>query len=206
MKNDNVKRNIILTFFICIELILMLTPLGYIPFGVIRATTIHIPVIIGAILLGKREGIILGLVFGLTSLIMNTINPTITSFVFSPFISVGGEQGNFFSLLIVLIPRILLGFSAYELYHQLEKRKVNDKLNLVITASFSTFLHTFLVLGGIYLFFAGAYAGARGIAVSGLFNVLVGIVATNGILEMLLAAFVTLIVVRTIKPIVTKGS
>ncbi len=37
------------------------------------------------------------------------MTPGITSFVFSPFITVGGISGNFFSLVIALVPRILLG-------------------------------------------------------------------------------------------------
>ena len=59
--------------------------LGYIPLGVINATIIHIPVIIGAILLGPKYGAFLGLVFGMTSMVKNTFSPNLTSFVFSPF-------------------------------------------------------------------------------------------------------------------------
>ena len=42
--------------------------LGYIPLGFMNATIIHVPVIIGAIVLGPKYGAWLGLVFGLTSL------------------------------------------------------------------------------------------------------------------------------------------
>ena len=41
--------------------------LGYIPLGFMNATIIHVPVIIGALLLGPKYGAYLGLVFGLTS-------------------------------------------------------------------------------------------------------------------------------------------
>lgn len=81
-----------LALFTAIILALAFTPgLGYIPLGVTRATTIHLPVIIGSILLGPKKGAFLGGVFGLTSLINNTISPTVTSFTFSPFYS-GGNQ------------------------------------------------------------------------------------------------------------------
>ena len=43
--------------------------LGYIPLGFMNATIIHVPVIIGAILLGPKYGAFLGLVFGGTSVI-----------------------------------------------------------------------------------------------------------------------------------------
>ena len=57
--------------------------LGYIPLGFMNATTVHIPVIIGAIILGPKYGAFLGLTFGLTSLWKNTFMPNPTSFVFS---------------------------------------------------------------------------------------------------------------------------
>ena len=49
--------------------------IGYIriPILAIQATTIHIPVIIGSILLGPKAGGILGGIFGLTSLINNQL-------------------------------------------------------------------------------------------------------------------------------------
>ena len=47
--------------------------IGYIkiPVLAVQATTIHIPVIVGSILLGPKAGGFLGFVFGLTSLINN---------------------------------------------------------------------------------------------------------------------------------------
>ena len=41
--------------------------LGYIPLGFMNATIIHVPVIIGAIILGPKYGAYLGLVFGAVS-------------------------------------------------------------------------------------------------------------------------------------------
>ena len=67
--------------------------LGYIPLGFMNATIIHVPVIIGALLLGPKYGAWLGFVFGMTSLIKATLTPTVTSFVFSPFITIGGYSG-----------------------------------------------------------------------------------------------------------------
>ena len=68
--------------------------LGYIPLGFMNATIIHVPVIIGAIILGPKYGAYLGLVFGVTSLVKATITPGVTSFVFSPFVTIGGYSGN----------------------------------------------------------------------------------------------------------------
>lgn len=70
-----------LALFSGIIVVLAMTPLGYVPLGVIRATTIHIPVILGSILLGWKAGAFLGGLFGLTSLVINTMTPNLTSFV-----------------------------------------------------------------------------------------------------------------------------
>ena len=72
-----------LALFSGIIVVLSLTPMGYIPLGVIKATTIHIPVILGSILLGWKSGAVLGGLFGLTSFMVNTITLNLTSFVFT---------------------------------------------------------------------------------------------------------------------------
>ena len=99
--------------FAALIIILAFTPfLGYIPLGFTRATIIHIPVIIGCLLLGPKKGALLGFVFGLTSFINNTINPTVTSFVFSPFYTLGDIHGGIGSVIICFVPRILVGIVA----------------------------------------------------------------------------------------------
>ena len=50
-RSKKIKRLVLLSMFIGIEIVLMSTPLGYIPIGAIKATTLHIPVIIISILL-----------------------------------------------------------------------------------------------------------------------------------------------------------
>ena len=68
-----------------IVILLANTPLGMIQLPIIKATTVHIPVIIGAILLGPSAGALLGFVYGVCSLVSNTIDTTLLSFAFSPF-------------------------------------------------------------------------------------------------------------------------
>ena len=105
-----------LALFAGIIVVLAMTPLGYLPLGVLRPTTIHIPVILGSILLGWKKGAALGGLFGLTSLLVNTFTPNPTSFVFSPFYSLGETGGNGWSLVICFVPRILVGVAPYFVY------------------------------------------------------------------------------------------
>ena len=97
--------------------------LGYIPLGFMNATIIHVPVIIGALLLGPKYGAYLGLVFGLTSLVRATLTPTVTSFVFSPFVTIGGYSGNMWSVVISIVPRVLIGVAAYYVYELVLKAR-----------------------------------------------------------------------------------
>lgn len=187
-----------LALLIAVELVLMFTPLGFIPLGLIRVTTLHIPVIIGGIILGRKGGVILGLTFGLASIVINTIQPTITSFVFTPFYSVGNVSGNFFSLVIAIVPRVLLGFFAAEIY-----RFFNHHFKFttsVIIASFTaSLLHSIMVLGGIYLFFGPQYAQVKELSVP-LFGFLLGIIGTNGIIEAIFATLICTSVCYALRP------
>ena len=56
-----------------VVILLASTPLGMIQLPVVKATTVHIPVILGAILLGPLAGSILGGVFGICSMVSNTM-------------------------------------------------------------------------------------------------------------------------------------
>ena len=127
MKKDT-RYLVSVALMAAIVILLANTPLGMIQLPIIKATTVHIPVIIGAILLGPARGAFLGGIFGLTSMINNTFNPNLTSFVFSPFYSLGNVHGNFKSLMICFVPRILIGVVAYYVYTgivKLVKKKKN---------------------------------------------------------------------------------
>ena len=188
--NKQTKNISFLSLFIAIELLMIVIPfLGYIPVGPLRATTLHIPVLIAGIVLGKKQGMILGLIFGMSSIIINTIQPTLTSFVFSPFIS-----GSFLSLLIAIIPRMLIGYLAGLIY---EKLKDKHQSVAIITGSLmSSLANTVLVLGGIYFLFGNQYANVLNINFDQLLPYLLGIIATNGLLEAVLGSCIVMIVSR----------
>ena len=181
------KTLVLMGLFAAIEIILALTPLGFIPLGFTRATTIHIPVILGAIILGPKAGAILGGIFGVTSLLINTFAPTPTSFVFSPFYS----GGNMWSIVIAIVPRILIGVMAYysfKLFYKVSKRKV---LSYALAGIIGSMTNTVLVMGGIYLFFGKQYASAKQMPFKELFTFIIGIVGINGVPEAIASAVIT---------------
>ncbi|RHM62365.1 MULTISPECIES: ECF transporter S component [Coprobacillaceae] len=201
MKSKKTQYMTTMALFLAIEIILVVTPLGYIPIGPLNATTMHIPVIIAGIMLGKKAGAELGFVFGLTSLIKATIQPGVTSFCFSPFVTIGTMSGNYKSLLIAFIPRILLGYLA-GLTFEILKKKNHENIGVVVGALVGALTNTVLVLGGIYVFFGEAYAHAVGVSYSTLVTVLLGVVTTNGIIEAILGAVVALAAYKALKPMI----
>ena len=120
MKEKKTTSAMVLTgLFTAIIIIMSVTPLGYIPLGVINATIIHIPVILGALYCGPKRGAFLGFVFGMTSFIMNTFRSiTLSAFVFSPVLAASqfGVAGVFKSAFICFVPRILVGVVPYFIY------------------------------------------------------------------------------------------
>lgn len=204
MRSKKTQQMAFMAMFLAIEIILVVTPLGYIPIGPLSATTMHIPVIIAGITLGKKTGAQLGFVFGLTSLIRATIQPGITSFCFSPFVTIGNISGNWTSILIALVPRILLGYLAGLTFEFLRKKINNENIVVVSSALVGAVTNTLLVLGGIYIFFGEAYANAINIAYSSLMAMLIGVITTNGIVEAIIGAIITLLAYKAIKPMTTK--
>ena len=175
-------------------LVMGMSGIGFIPLPVIKATTMHIPVILGAVLLGPMAGAVLGGVFGLFSIWVNTITPGLLSFAFSPFLSNEGFVGVAKSLWIALGCRILLGLIAGWLWQLLKKLKVRDYAALPVTAAVASMAHTCLVMGSIYLLLTQQYAQAKNVALSGVFALIMGTVTASGIPEAIAAAVLVTVI------------
>lgn len=175
-----------------IVIVLANTPLGMIQLPIIKATTVHIPVIIGAILLGPSAGAILGAVFGICSLISNTMAPTLLSFAFSPFMSTSGITGALKAIWISVGCRILIGVAAGWLWIALEKLKINQLIALPVVGFAGSMVNTVTVMGSIYFLFAQQYAEAREVAVTAVWGLIMGTVTASGIPEAVAAAILVL--------------
>ena len=198
-KLKNTKFVTLLGVLLAIEIILAATPIGFIPLGFTKATTVHIPVIIGAIFLGPVGGFILGSTFGIMSIIMNTVSPALTSFVFSPFITVGGTNGNVWSIVVALVPRMMIGITAYYSYKWVKKWDDKGIIAYATAGIIGSLTNTILVMGGIYIFFGQQYAAAKEVAFEALFGVIIGIIGMNGIPEAIVAAIIVATLCKVLK-------
>ena len=183
----SIRQMSVMALFLAIEIIMCFTPIGYLRVNALSITLMHVPVIILASTMGPAAGAFLGFVFGLTSIINATMAPGITSFVFSPFITVGGISGNFFSLVIALLPRILLGVIAGYVFRFCKKFSKNTPVAAGIAAAVATVCHTIMVLGLIILLFGPQYAKALHISQAALNAVMAGVIGTNMIPEVIVA-------------------
>lgn len=188
----NRARILFLTQFsmlLAIEAIACFTPLGSITIGPLVATLGMIPVVITAIVLGTGAGTAMGFFAGLFSFLVWSFMPPnpIMPFVFTPL----WAGGNFWSLVICFVPRILVGTVAgasFSLFSHLFRRLKNKKFAVsayALSGILGSLVNTVLVLGGIWLFFGQALSNKVGQAIL----VLIGTtILTNGIPELVVSA------------------
>ncbi len=199
MRDNKTKEFVILTFFTALIILMAFTPfIGYIPLVFTKATTIHIPVIIGSIILGPKKGAFLGFIFGLTSFVNNSfISPTVTSFVFTPIYSLGDFNTNWLSLVICFVPRILVGVVPYYVYKLIHKE--SETIALLVSGIAGSLTNTLLVMNMIYLFFGESYAMAKEAAFEGFYSVILAVIGTNGVPEAIVAAILVCAITKALK-------
>ena len=181
-----------LSLLIALEAVLAFTPLGFIMIPPISITILHIPVIIGAILMGPTYGGILGGTFGVLSVIKATFfAASPADMLFSPFLSGKPIQ----SLVMSIVPRILLGMVAAWLYQAL-KHKMGEIPSIGVSAVVASILHTLLVLGSMWIFFNAMP----------LRDVFVTMASLNCILETVAAGVVGVAVCRPLMIYLHKGA
>jgi uncharacterized membrane protein len=177
-----------------IIVVLANTPLGMIQLPIVKATTVHIPVILGAILMGPLAGSILGAVFGICSLISNTIAPTLLSFAFSPFMSTTGLVGALKALWISVGCRILIGLVAGLLWKLFMVCRMKDLIALPLVGFLGSMVNTVAVMGSIYFLLAAEYAAAKNVGVTAVFGLVMGTVTASGIPEAIAAAVLVTVI------------
>ena len=169
-----------------ISVVLGLTGYGFIPLPFAKATIMHIPVIIGAIIEGPMVGMLIGLIFGIFSIAQNIMAPNILSFaLINPLVSV--------------LPRILIGLTSYYVYNLLKGKK--EGVRIIVATVIGSLTNTFGVLTMIYVLYAARYAHAKGISASAAAKTIYGIALINGVPEALIAVTIAVPVIMAVKKI-----
>ncbi|MBY0584415.1 ECF transporter S component [Murdochiella sp. Marseille-P8839] len=170
---------------IALMLVLSALPIGYVLIGPIQVTTMHIPVVLGAIIGGVPYGFILGLAFGLNSMLraLQGLSGPLSFAFANPLISV--------------VPRVLFGVIVG--YLSTIWRNKNVFVRYSLPAVIGTVMHTLMVMGTLYLVYAARVAEVRNITSEAVGAMVLSTVVANGIPEAILAAVVSTPIARILE-------
>ena len=202
MKTKDTRYLTSVALMAAIVILLANTPLGMIQLPIIKATTVHIPVILGAILLGPWAGALLGGIFGICSMISNTVAPTLLSFAFSPFMSMTGILGVFKAIWISVGCRVLIGVAAGWLWIVFKKCKLDPVIALPVTGFVGSMVNTICVMGSIYMLLAKEYAQAKSVAVDAVWGLIMATITGSGIPEAIAAAILVAVIGKILLKVV----
>jgi uncharacterized membrane protein len=149
-----------------VAVLLAVTRLGFIPFVAgVSITVMHVPVIIGAVVAGPAVGTLIGLIFGLSSMILASVAPT------------GPGDAFFTDPWVSVLPRLFIGLVAWAAYRL--ARVAGRTWMLVLSG---------LILGLLVL--AVAYTvGTAGFALAPALGLAVGVLGLGLVAAILYRAF-----------------
>ena len=186
-----------MALLVAIIILLTFTPLGYITLPFIAATTIQMPVIIGAVMMGPMAGLALGIAFGLSALckvlMMPGADPVATAILSYNF---------FLYAVIAIVPRGLMGWLSGLLFAGLNKTLPNQRLiSYGITGFVGSMLNTIFYLGSLWLMASGIVAEVYSMDISGVGAMVMTVAATAGIPEAIVSCVIVAAVCRALQAI-----
>lgn len=199
-RRSGIREMVLTGLFTALLFLLGFTPLGLIDLPIIKATILHVPVIIGSVLLGPWRGAFLGGVFGTISLWKNTMAPSLLSFAFSPLVPLPGEShGSPWAIVICFLPRVLVGVLPWfvaKLFESIPAGKPFVRsAGWIVAGALGSAVNTALVMGLMGLTLGGSFAAAQGIGGDAVWGAILAIVLANGVPEAIAAAVLTPVIV-----------
>lgn len=162
-------------------IVMTATPIGYISYGALSITLIHIPVIIAAIILGPVGGTAMGAVWGITCLIKAFLAPP------TPL-----EGIIFQSPVVSILPRVLVGLAAGLIFrafvHGTERKR---RIGAGVAALGGSLTNTVATLGLIYLLFHSEMGLGSLTSIAGLGKFIGAAFALNAPVEIAAAVVLT---------------
>ncbi len=132
------KRRDIIIILVCLQVVLAFSYFGYIMVEPISITTLHILVIVAAMLFGYKGAIPVSIVFALTSIWKASVSAfQYQDIIFSPF-----RSGDPFSSILLIIPKILFALFASWLFSLYFKRNPKKPIiGIFFISIISTLFH-----------------------------------------------------------------
>lgn len=194
---NGVQYMVRMAVLIAIIFLLAFTPLGYLVIGPIAATTIQMPVIIGAILMGPAAGAVLGGFFGLSAIIKVLTMPGAD--VFATAVLTYTPAGYLF---ICMVPRILMGFLAGLLGKGLKALPFFQGNKSIVAFGITGFagslMNTVFYLGALWAIAAQVIADSYGVDLGGVGAIVMATATGAGIPEAIVSCIVVAAVSRAL--------
>lgn len=195
-KKMNSKTLTQMALLTAIILLMAFTPLGYLRTGVIEITFIMIPVVIGAILLGPGAGAILGGVFGLTSFAQ--------CFGMSGLGAVLLQVNWFYTLVVCLVPRVLMGWLSGLIFKGLYKVDKTRLASFAVASLSGAVLNTIFFVSALGLLFYNTVLGMATESGISVLAFLLSFITLNSILECAACLIVGTAIAKTLYKTVHK--
>ena len=191
MKKADVKKLAVTGILVGITLFLGLTPFGIIPIGPANMSFLAVPIVIGTIICGLPTGLLLGGIFGLTSLWKAFSAPS------ALVVPLMGESP-VLVIVMSLVPRLLIPIVIWFVYKGVTKKGTLSKTGTGLAAAAGALTNTVFYLGMMLLFYVLCGIDSEAVLV-----IIGGVGALNGSLEAVGAVIVSIPVVMALRK--TKG-
>lgn len=188
MKTKTLVYNALL---IAIVVIMSVVPnIGFIQIGIFAITLLHIPVIIAGVLFGYKSALLIGTVFGVSSMIVAATRGAAGDLLFiNPIVSV--------------IPRIIFAFAVVLIYNTVKTFVKYEVISSGITAFISSLTHSVLVISAMYVSISMGNADAYLEAIQGGYlNFVIPLLGLQVVGEAALATIVTIPVVAALRKVI----
>jgi uncharacterized membrane protein len=178
-KMFSTKEFVEMALLVAIILLMAFTPIGYIRITAgLEITLIVVPVAVGAVTLGPAAGAVLGAVFGITSFVR--------CFGANAFGAVLLGINPFFTFLVCVPTRILVGWLTGLIYSGLRKTKLPSSVSLTIANLCCPLLNTTFFMSTLVLcFYHTEYIQSfvTQLGVQNAFLFVLAFVGVNGVVE-----------------------
>lgn len=187
-----------MAILVAIIFLLAFTPLGYLTIGPIAATTIQMPVIVGAVIMGPAAGAVLGFFFGLSAIIKVLTMPGA-----DPFATLALAHSPLAYLAVCMGARILMGWLSGLLAAGLKKVPALDGGRSIIRYGVTGFvgsaLNTVFYLGLLWALCAEVISSYYGVDLSGVGSLVMGTAWAAGIPEAIVSCVVVAAVCKALE-------
>ncbi len=201
-KKSGTYRMVLTAFFVAIVLLMAFTPLGYIPTPMIKISLISIPVAVGAIILGPVEGLILGTVFGLTSVYQSMAGDGL-----GPLMMQIAPISN----IIVRLPtRMLMGWLTGMIYKGLKDSRIKT-ISVPVACVSAPVLNTVLYMTTLCVLFFNKpevqeWAASANLPTDNVFAFVAAMVSFNALVEALAALVIGTAIVKALMTVMRNSN